>query len=204
MRQALVAAGLWLAIATWPCSASAIDTETETPVAMPISKWALTVYGGIGTDGGIENLPALQAHFNDAYMLAGACSREVARWRDLVALELEGQVAQHFKKQDHREVNGLLTVRWMKFPWNDYIRTSVGVGDGVSYASSVPAIESERSPDKTSKLLNYLMFELELAPQQERRWSIVTRIHHRSGVYGLYNGVSKGSNIFGAGMKYRF
>ncbi|MCD6073356.1 MAG: hypothetical protein K0Q70_239, partial [Rhodospirillales bacterium] len=28
--------------------------------------------------------------------------------------------------------------------------------------------------------------------------------HHRSGVFGLYDGVSKGSNLVTAGIRYRF
>ena len=192
MRRTLAAMCLWLATATWPCLAPAVDAEAESPVPRPLGRWMLTVYGGIGTDGGIEELPGLEADFNDAYMLTVACSREVARWSDRVTLEVEGQVAKHFKKQHHGEGNLLLAARWIKFPWNDCLRTSIAIGEGVSYASSVPAIEEERSPNETSKLLNYLMFELELAPPNQNHWSVVTRIHHRSGVHGLYNGVSLG------------
>jgi hypothetical protein len=204
MRRTLIAVGLWLATATWLCLAPAVGAENERPVALPLDKWAVMVYGGIGTNGGIEDIPGLRPDFNDAYMLTAACSRELALWHDLLALEVEGQVAQHFKKQDHCEVNMLLAVRWMAFPWNDYIRTRFAVGEGVSYASSVPVIEREKSPDKTSKLLNYLMIELELAPPQQSRWSIFTRIHHRSNAYGLYGGATTGSNILGVGVKYRF
>ena len=94
--------------------------------------------------------------------------------------------------------------RWLKFPWNDTVRTSIAAGEGISYASSIPKIEQERSPDKTAHLLNYLMLELELAPPDDPRWSVFTRIHHRSGVFGLYDGVSKGSNILAAGVRVRF
>lgn len=166
--------------------------------------WALTLYGAIGTDGGIEDFPGFQADFNDAYMAAAALSRELYQWRNLAALEVEGQVAQHFGMQGHAEANFLLVGRWQAFPWNSVARTSVAVGEGISYASSVPQIERERSPNKTSRLLNYLMIELEVAPPDEEHWSFVTRIHHRSGVFGLYDGVSRGSNLLGAGLKYRF
>ncbi|MEX2452150.1 MAG: hypothetical protein WD407_14935 [Rhodospirillales bacterium] len=166
--------------------------------------WALTLYGGIGTDGGIEDFPGLKADFNNAYMTTVAVSREVARWRGRAALEIEGQIAKHFVKQNHVEGNLLFAVRWLDFPWNDVVRTSFAVGEGISYASSVPEIERERSPGKTSRLLNYIMIELELAPPDQDEWSFVTRIHHRSGVYGLYNGVSKGSNLLGFGIKRRF
>lgn len=50
--------------------------------------------------------------------------------------------------------------------------------------------------------LNYLAFEVEglVTPQ----WSVVGRIHHRSGAYGTYNGVSEGSNAYLLGLRYRF
>lgn len=203
MLKSLVAVSLCLAITIWPCLAARVGAETERPL-LQFNKWALTVYGGIGTNGGIEDIPGLQADFNDAYMLGVAGSRELSRWQELLALEVEGQVVMQFKKQDHGEGNLLLAARWLEFPWNDSVRTSIAVGEGISYASSVPTIETERSPGRTSKLLNYLLLELELAPQQQSRWSFVTRIHHRSGVFGLYNGVSLGSNLLGIGMKYRF
>lgn len=193
----VVAALVGFAWGTGPASA-----DTENPRFA--GKWAVTAYAGIGTDGGIEDAPGIEADFNDAYMVTLAPSRELWRWRDLAALEVEGQVAQHFVKQDHTEFNALLVARWLAFPWNDTVRTSIAAGEGVSYATTIPEIESERSPGKTSRLLNYLMFELELAPPQQENWSVVARLHHRSGVYGLYNGVSKGSNILAAGVKYRF
>ena len=53
-----------------------------------------------------------------------------------------------------------------------------------------------------STFLNYLAFEVEalVSPQ----WSAVGRIHHRSGAYGLYSGVSEGSNAYLVGLRYRW
>ena len=53
-----------------------------------------------------------------------------------------------------------------------------------------------------STFLNYLAFEVEalVSPQ----WSVVGRIHHRSGAYGLYSGVREGSNGYLVGLRYRW
>ena len=53
-----------------------------------------------------------------------------------------------------------------------------------------------------TQFLNYLAFEVEalMSPQ----WSAVGRIHHRSGAYGLYSGVSEGSNAYLVGLRYRW
>jgi hypothetical protein len=32
----------------------------------------------------------------------------------------------------------------------------------------------------------------------------VVRVHHRSGVWGLFNGVGRGSNVLVGGVRYRF
>jgi len=201
MIKATLWASLFAALTIYVSPSAAQDNP---PGTYPPDRWAVTGYLGIGTDGGIEDFPGFQADFNDAYMVGIGVSREFARWRDLAAFEVEGQINQHFRKQDHTEGNFLLVGRWLKFPWNETVRTSVAAGEGISYTSSIPVIEQERSPGNNSHLLNYIMLELELAPPDQDEWSFVTRIHHRSGVFGLYDGVSRGSNLVTAGVRYRF
>ena len=55
---------------------------------------------------------------------------------------------------------------------------------------------------KYATFLNYLAFEVEGLVTPE--WSVVGRIHHRSGAYGTYSGVSEGSNGYLLGLRYRF
>ena len=89
----------------------------------------------------------------------------------------------------------------LTFPWNDYVYTTFAVGEGVSYATAVPKLEKELQ-DTTHQLQNYLMFELTLSPPQHREWAFVTRIHHRSALFGVYG--DGGSNVLAVGVKYRF
>lgn len=165
---------------------------------------ALTVYGAGLTKGGIQDIPGFEAQFTNGYMGAVALSHELAQWGDWAAFEVEGQLAKHFGVQNHSEANALLVARWQKFPWDHLVNTSVAVGEGISMASSVPVIERERSPIHHQRFLNYILLELELAKPEEERWSFVSRIHHRSGVFGTYGGQHKGSNLLGAGVRYRF
>jgi hypothetical protein len=119
--------------------------------------------------------------------------------------EIEGQLVQHFGRQDHQELNVLLNARWNRFPWDHRIDTSVALGWGQSFATAVPELEprSDRDEDST-RLLNYLLVELDLAPPARPEWGLVLRLHHRSGIFGLYNGVNGGSNFIGAGLRYAF
>jgi hypothetical protein len=48
------------------------------------------------------------------------------------------------------------------------------------------------------------MVELAFAPPSQPNWSVFLRVHHRSGVHGLFNGVSGGSNFLALGVRYGF
>jgi hypothetical protein len=93
--------------------------------------------------------------------------------------------------------------RWQPFPWDRYLDTSFAIGEGLSYATDDPEIETEKH-DRTSRVLNYLMLELAVAVPQQPRWTLFGRVHHRSGVFGLFDGVTGGSNVVGAGIRYTF
>lgn len=119
--------------------------------------------------------------------------------------ELEGQLAKHAGEQTHWEFNFAVIIRRTAFPWNQYLKTTAAIGDGLSYATVVPPIESASHTNTgASKLLNYFMMEFTFAPPQSKHWSLVTRIHHRSGIYGIFNGVKGGSNIMAIGLKYEY
>lgn len=73
--------------------------------------------------------------------------------------------------------------------------------EGVSLLSENSNYERTFRENYT-QFLNYLAFEVEalVSPQ----WSAVGRIHHRSGAYGTYSGVSEGSNAYLLGLRYRY
>jgi len=49
-----------------------------------------------------------------------------------------------------------------------------------------------------------LLLELTLSLPNTPRWNLIARLHHRSGVGGIFNGVNGGSNALGLGIKYKF
>ena len=165
--------------------------------------WAVSVYWARLTDGGLGKALFFDTSFENSQLLDVALSRKLYRLRDLIDFEVEGQVVRHFQDQDHWEFNALIVARWLPFPWDRYLDTSFAVGEGLSYATEISEIEGKRH-DKTSKLLNYLMFEFEFTLPRLPDWSLLTRIHHRSGVFGLFDGVRGASNACGVGLRYRF
>ncbi len=101
------------------------------------------------------------------------------------------------------EFDPYLNGRWANFPWNNVITTSLAAGEGVSYDSSVSALEA-KSSHSTKRFLNFLMFEATFALPAYPNWQLVARIHHRSGAYGVYRAGNTGSNDVGVGIRYLF
>lgn len=96
-----------------------------------------------------------------------------------------------------------LAFRWNQFPWNHYLRTDLCVGEGVSWISRVPRRE-RRNSDDVQNILNYLMFEVGFALPSHPDLEVLGRIHHRSGVFGLYGAKNSGSTAVGGGLRWLF
>ena len=176
--------------------------------AFESSNWQLTAYAARYSPERMIDILRAGPRFDErrAYISALAMGYEVGRTGDYLHWELEGQLVQHHRYQDHHEFNALVIARWTRFPWDHRVRTSIAFGEGLSYASAVPPIEprGDRDGGESARLLNYLLVELELGLPHSPQWGLVARLHHRSGVFGLYNGVNGGSNYIGGGLRYRF
>ncbi len=166
-------------------------------------KWFACLYGGKVTDGGIVDVFTLQADYENSYFGAFAVGKAFWTYKDYIGMEAEGQVVKHWELQDHFEFNALLVIRWLPFPWDDHVDTSFAFGNGISYATEDPEIE-EQAHDNVSKTLHYLMLELSFLVPNQAHWNVFIRLHHRSGVFGLYNGVDGASNALGSGVRYTF
>lgn len=195
-------------------------TAPTTPISYPIGQqlydqypWSGTIYYGITCSDPL------------ARIVRGQCDRwpedigsaEISRTLDpnnflrrLVSplvgvVQLAGNIALRKGSNEHTiyEINPYLAFRWANLPWNKYLNTSLAIGEGISYDTSVQSLES-KSSDHTKRLLNYLMLEATFAAPEYPRWQLVARIHHRSGAYGLYHAGNTGSNDIGLGLRYLF
>jgi len=172
--------------------------------AMAGENFALSVYSGRMTDGDFGDAISGKADFIDAYVVVGALSWTFARYfEDALSFELEGQIGKWWGDQDNLEFNLPLAIRWSKFPWNQYVSTSLAYGLGPSYATEKPDAEIDLH-DTTKKILVYWFGEIAFGPP-ESNWAGILRIHHRSGAFGLIADHGEGgSNTLAAGLKYRF
>lgn len=169
--------------------------------------WMLTGYGAKLTPDTLGETLTFDAKYVESYLAVLAITKKVYSFKIPIDIELEGQVAKHFGKQDNFECNVVpILFRWTYFPWNKYLDTSVAAGAGLSYALNTPAVE-EATVGKnhaSPKLLGYLMLEFAFSLPGEPQWSFVARVHHRSGAGGLFDGRLDASNAIGFGIKYKF
>ncbi len=81
----------------------------------------------------------------------------------------------------------------------------IGLGDGISYASNIPYVEeleAQSENDNNSYALNYLEISLDLDIGELIGYNLLNRTYvgyalkHRSGAYGLINGVKRGGSNY--------
>jgi len=175
--------------------------EESTEETRSTNPWYVTVVGGVYSGSQLLEIPA-RLDLKDSYTFGVSVSKQFAEWTRFIRFEGELQVLKHFGEQDNWEFTGSLNLRWVVFPWNRYIETTVALGEGLSWATQIPALEkADPTNSDNAQLLNYILIEVTFAIP-ESPWSLVTRIHHRSGVWGLFG--HSGSNILEAGIRYRF
>ncbi len=158
------------------------------------------------TDRLADIVRTVSADFRDSQLTAATLGYAYhrspnARW------ELEAQLVKHSGMQHHWETNAVVAVRWMHFPWDRWLDTRFAFGEGLSYAWKTPPLEprgDEPGEGESSRLLNYLLLEWEFVVPGQPEWSSFLRLHHRSGVNGLFGGVQGGSNFVGVGVRYTF
>jgi hypothetical protein len=179
--------------------------------------WAFTYYYGItGTDALVQ-IARGQFHRWPEYImsfeLAHTLSEEnlVRRFFNPIVgvVQLAGNFAirNGSNQPTIYEFDPYIAFRWANFPWNNYVNTSFAIGEGISYATSYPSVErrgNKHEEYNNKRLLNYLMLEGSFAAPRCPRLQLVLRVHHRSGVFGLYHAGNSGSNVIGLGIRYLF
>jgi len=167
-------------------------------------EWSLTLLGGVMSDDTLGNAAIFKADYDYSHKFTSlALGREVGHWKKDLRFELEGQAMRHSGAQKYWEFDGAIIARWLSFPWDRYVDTSFAAGEGLSIVSEKSELE-QRSHKESSRFLNYLLFEFTFAHPEYKALSLVTRLHHRSGIRGLINDVHGASNSMALGLRYKF
>ena len=122
-----------------------------------------------------------------------------------ITTAVELVAVQHRGLQDNFEANLAYAIR------SPYARLGpltlrAGFSIGASYAFGTPSYEdgSTNNPDKRYRFQNYNAYELEWGLWRYPGVSLVTRLHHRSGMYGLIAPRRVGSNFVAAGIRVQW
>ena len=172
-------------------------------------KWAVSMFYGFASTGDSEMFTAPRAwwdsKFREESLVGGALSYNVLRFLRYFTLEAEIGVGHRF---GIGATEGWMAgyVRYDNFPWNHVVRTTVAASIGVNYITRLPVSEDPVTDPNhpRSKLLHYFSPEITFALPDSPQHELVFRVHHRSGVWGLFNGVRGGADAFVVGYRYRF
>jgi len=114
-------------------------------------------------------------------------------------------LVQHRGLQSNAEAGAAYTLRTPDLQMGS-LSVNFGSGAGLSYALGIPSYEdgSKDNPQRRYRLQLLALFDLEWRMRGFENVSVVTRVHHRSGVYGLIAPKHVGSNFLAAGIRYKF
>lgn len=180
--------------------------ETPRPL-LPASRWMVGFYGGIMDSGALHEALVMpwKIKIEDSYLAAVSATYLIHEFSSLpMNLEADFVVAKRFGLDHEWDFGFLPMLRWKSLPWNDYLYTNIRLGlFGYSYATGISPFERNKGDKQGSHLLNFLVPELTFSSGPDASWETFVRIHHRSGVGGIYHGVWGGSNYLSVGFRQR-
>jgi hypothetical protein len=142
--------------------------------------------------------------FSSSYLVAANFDYRLYKFPG-IPLQFEGEfdVAKRFHGADEVDIVLAPFLRWTSFPWNKFLYTNARLSAlGLSYATGVSSWELQNSGNSHgSNLQQFGSVEMTFAARENARSEVFVRVHHRSGIYGLINGVSGGSNYLSLGLR---
>ncbi len=198
-----------------PPVAESAPKSSETPALKPDrpAEWAVTVMGGVlnETSFGSILFAPWTSDFVDTQLLSVTVSKRVHEFnQDSIFgqywfIDWEAGAGQRFGNSKASEFWTAFYINYDGFPWSNTIYMTVGTSIGLNYATSISDLEVRKSGNgKGNKLLHYFSPEITFADPDNKDLAIVARWHHRSGVFGLFDGVKGGSTFLTIGIRRHF
>jgi hypothetical protein len=175
--------------------------------------WAVTAWAGQMFTANFGDTFRFKGNFRPEYLTGLGLNRRLINGGPL-SLELDANLLGH---RAERQAGGPYNqaVPYAESPSQTFAEGTIGIGArlwlrpwlNIYFEEGISVLSENSNWEKTyrenySPFLNYLAFELEGLVSPD--WSVVGRIHHRSGAYGVYSGVREGSNAYMVGIRHRF
>lgn len=126
--------------------------------------------------------------WDNSWIVTLSSSRTLVQYGKYISLDPEIGVGRyHGNAFGGGEVWLALYLRWRYFPWNDYVRTSIGVGMGPSLASNISINANGIYTNNGVGFANFFSPELELSLPSTPGIGLVIRFHHRSYMWGTFH-----------------
>ena len=178
---------------------------------------SIMVFGGVAADTNfyqliyspwtaeLTDIGVIGAGYSHRFGTLNEMIGDIGQIGDDLTIETEVGTSVRFGDESLGEGWAALYFRYDGLPWNDTVYTTLGVNTGLSYLTDISAFERGRDGDgQASKLLHYMGPEVTFADPENKDLELVLRYHHRSGVFGLFDGVVSGSTFISAGVRVRF
>ena len=161
---------------------------------------SITLYGGPATSAVL--LDVIKLRIPDLMpfgIVVGNYEREVVTLSEIFAIDALGGVSYMFDTLPTWEIHAGGALRLHSVPWERVLPGTMALGVGVSYASNIP--NSEATLATSARFLFHLLIDFEFYLTRDRKWSLLFRDHHRSGVFGLFGNVVGGSDYLCLGIR---
>lgn len=200
-------------------SAKAVNMQVDEGGADSLFS-SVTIYAGQGANHNLRELPARIVAANPDWEKSYFQAIGLTKVREKLSQNwtvFEGTpfasirqgyelvLAKHHGLQDNGELGAAYSLRTGNLEIGA-IGVNFAAGVGLSYAIGNPSYEdgSPDNPEKRYRLQQLMLFDLEWRLNDLADWSLVTRVHHRSGVYGLIAPRHVGSNFLAVGLRHGF
>jgi hypothetical protein len=154
--------------------------------------WEKSYFTSVGL---IKNLGTLEQH---AAFMRGT-------WLAPVKQGVEVVLAKHHGLQSNSEIGAAYKLTTPDLSVGP-LQMNFGTGVGLSHAFGNPTYEDgpKNDPERRYRTQLLILLDIEWRIRNLENLSIVTRVHHRSGAYGLIAPRNVGSNFLAVGMRYTF
>ena len=148
--------------------------------------------------------PPNRWRYGDSGLIAATVGRPLVGIGNLARAEVELGLGKRFGDLTAMEGWGAIYFRWLWFPWNDWVRTSIAASTGLSYTPTIDQIERIRVDNggRGSRLLHFLSPEITFGLPQKPDLDLFIRYHHRSGGRNYVIGKSELFNNAAGGAQY--